>query len=323
MDNKDLPEKELLGLYKGLNIVAYLIFVTVLSIGSFNVMNDSSVATISNKYPTLLTPGSPAFGIWIVIMVGLGGFMIYQFFTKSDILKRIHFTLAIALLLSAGWVPSFIYERHVLTIFLAGGSLGLLIWARISSLYGVPTVYLMRAITYRTLFCCKFDCDKGSVERVNDNNPTAMERYDEWNQSIMERGHASEADEKEARYGGFHDIMQFLFIETPLAIYTAWSLVAFVLTILVSAQFYGGSTFDEYWAIIVIIALGLVSMVELVTLSNVMYTATINWALIWIAIEHMAVDRIYQSTITVIVATGALWTLILLLRVAHYFRREA
>lgn len=68
--------------YRWLNLLFYL-GVIVVNILSFTLpLGGNSTKAISDMYHTLLTPAGYAFAIWTVIYAGLGGFILYQFFSS-------------------------------------------------------------------------------------------------------------------------------------------------------------------------------------------------------------------------------------------------
>lgn len=68
------------------NMVALLITVLINYLSNTGIFNDTSIASISDRYKNLLTPAGYAFSIWGLIYVGLFAFVIYQawLFAKPD-----------------------------------------------------------------------------------------------------------------------------------------------------------------------------------------------------------------------------------------------
>jgi hypothetical protein len=66
------------------NGVALLVTIAINFLSNTGVFAQETTASISAKYPTLFTPAGYAFTIWIVIYLGLLGFVIYQGRTLTD-----------------------------------------------------------------------------------------------------------------------------------------------------------------------------------------------------------------------------------------------
>lgn len=60
------------------NGVALLVTIAINFLSNTGVFGHETTASVSAMYPVLFTPAGYAFGIWIVIYLGLAGFVIYQ-----------------------------------------------------------------------------------------------------------------------------------------------------------------------------------------------------------------------------------------------------
>ena len=61
------------------NAIALIVTIVINYLSNTGVFDGNTMATVSAKYPTLFTPAGYAFTIWIVIYLGLLGFIFYQF----------------------------------------------------------------------------------------------------------------------------------------------------------------------------------------------------------------------------------------------------
>lgn len=68
------------------NIIALIITLIINYLSNTGVFNESTMASVSEKYENLFTPAGYAFSIWGLIYIGLIGFIIYQskVFYKSE-----------------------------------------------------------------------------------------------------------------------------------------------------------------------------------------------------------------------------------------------
>jgi len=64
--------------------LAYVAMVIVNSLANILPINGRTTGAVSNAYPNLFAPAGPAFSIWGLIYLLLGGYVVYQFVKKDQ-----------------------------------------------------------------------------------------------------------------------------------------------------------------------------------------------------------------------------------------------
>jgi len=94
-------------------------------------LNNRSTGAISDAYPNLFTPAGPAFSIWGLIYLLLGGYVIYQFAKKDqkteDLLNKINPLFIATSLANISWIFSWHYDFIALSVLIMATLLILLI----------------------------------------------------------------------------------------------------------------------------------------------------------------------------------------------------
>jgi len=108
------------------NIIALLITIAVNYLSTSGVINGKTVANISDKYHTLFTPASYAFGIWALIYLMLLGFVIYQGTSlfdeagEKDFVMQIGWWFVISCAANSVWIIVWINEWTGLSVLIIG-----------------------------------------------------------------------------------------------------------------------------------------------------------------------------------------------------------
>lgn len=106
------------------NAVAYFAMLIVSYLSNTGLINNNTMATVSEKYENLFTPAGYAFSIWGLIYLLLLGFVIYQgrgLFkkdVKDDFVLKIGWWFIISCVANSLWVFAFLYEELALSVFL-------------------------------------------------------------------------------------------------------------------------------------------------------------------------------------------------------------
>jgi hypothetical protein len=105
-----------------LNLVVFVATVIVNSIaGSTALIGGRDTATISNNYPTLITPAGYVFSIWGIIYILLGVFVVYQALPKqsnSNYHNKISWLFVISSLINIAWIFVWQFESLILSVVL-------------------------------------------------------------------------------------------------------------------------------------------------------------------------------------------------------------
>jgi hypothetical protein len=112
------------------NVVTYLVTVVVNGLAVSLPLNGLTTASISDRFPVLVTPANYVFSIWSIIYVLLAAFTLYQALPRnrsdSD-LRAIGYLPSVAGILNALWVLLWHYEVFALTVPVMLALLGTLI----------------------------------------------------------------------------------------------------------------------------------------------------------------------------------------------------
>ncbi|MEO7539504.1 MAG: TspO/MBR family protein [Pyrinomonadaceae bacterium] len=116
---------------------AVLVLIATLATIAFNFMaamggvNNVTPATISDKYPTVLTPAGYAFSIWSLIYLGMIAFSVYQLFPSNfERLRRLRTLYIVSCVLNCAWIYVWHYDQiamSMVVILLLLGSLFLIV----------------------------------------------------------------------------------------------------------------------------------------------------------------------------------------------------
>lgn len=111
--------------------ILYIAMVGVNFLANGLPINNRSTGTISDAYPNLFTPAGPAFSIWGLIYLLLGGYMCYQF-TKKDqktenLLQKINPLFIATSLANISWIFAWHYDFIGISVLIMATLLILLI----------------------------------------------------------------------------------------------------------------------------------------------------------------------------------------------------
>jgi hypothetical protein len=105
------------------NAIALIITIVINYLSNTGVFNGNTMATVSAKYLTLLTPAGYAFNIWIVIYLGLLGFVFYQFRSAvnpspSITVQQIGWWFVLSCAANCCWVLAWLYGWTGLSVLI-------------------------------------------------------------------------------------------------------------------------------------------------------------------------------------------------------------
>lgn len=109
-----------------LNIITFLVVVTVNALANILPINGLSTGEISDNFAALFTPAGYVFSIWGLIYLALGGFVTYQILpAQSDNpkIKRIGVWFIVSNIFNTGWIFAWHYEQFLLSFVLMLGIL--------------------------------------------------------------------------------------------------------------------------------------------------------------------------------------------------------
>ena len=110
---------------------AYVAMVVVNFLANGLPINNRSTGAISDAYPNLFAPAGPAFSIWGLIYILLGGYVLYQFLSKNQKLeatfKKINPLFIMTSLANISWIFAWHYDYIGLSVLIMGILLFLLI----------------------------------------------------------------------------------------------------------------------------------------------------------------------------------------------------
>lgn len=100
--------------------LAYIAMVVVNFLANRLPINNRSTGVISDAYPNLFAPAGPAFSIWGLIYLLLGGYVLYQFVKKDqkieNILQKINPLFIATSLANISWIFSWHYDYIGLSV---------------------------------------------------------------------------------------------------------------------------------------------------------------------------------------------------------------
>lgn len=110
---------------------AYVAMVVVNFLANGLPINNRSTGAISDAYPNLFAPAGPAFAIWGLIYLLLGGYVLYQFVNKNEkieeLLKKINPFFIATSLANISWIFAWHYDYIGLSVLIMATLLILLI----------------------------------------------------------------------------------------------------------------------------------------------------------------------------------------------------
>lgn len=284
------------------NLICYAGFLALLILGPLGLFDGVTTADVSNDYPTPLTPATYTFGIWFAIMATLGIFCIYQFWLDEDKLQRIWFFLGIALLSSGAWTVAWSYKIFWLTVVLALIPVVAMALVRVYDAYGYPLRKFMQPRVAWAFFCCGFTCI-----------------WDDEDDTCPPKRKGGRVYEERT---GATVLCELFFVELPLAMYTAWSVIASALTIFVAAEA-DANTVSQATGVLIAIFIAALAVLDLMLASNIFYGATTVWAAIGIYVEQRAAYAVPVAAMIIVIALGALVVFVAILRFVYYIMRDS
>jgi hypothetical protein len=103
------------------NGAALVITIVVNYLSNTGLFNGNTMATMSARYPTLFTPAGYAFSIWIVIYLGLFGFIYYQSRPTQEaqtVVRQIGWWFVLSCLANCAWVLAWLYDETGLSVLI-------------------------------------------------------------------------------------------------------------------------------------------------------------------------------------------------------------
>lgn len=111
--------------------VAYIAMVVVNFLANSLPINNRSTGVISEAYPNLFAPAGPAFSIWGLIYILIGGYVLYQFIKKDqkteDLIQKINPFFIVTSLANISWIFAWHYDFIGLSVLIMVTLLVLLI----------------------------------------------------------------------------------------------------------------------------------------------------------------------------------------------------
>lgn len=111
--------------------LAYVAMVLMNFLANALPINNRSTGAISDAYPNLFAPAGPAFSIWGLIYILLGGYLIYQFLNKNQkieaIINRINPLFIMTSLANILWILAWHYDYIGISVLIMATLLILLI----------------------------------------------------------------------------------------------------------------------------------------------------------------------------------------------------
>ena len=134
--------------------VTYLAMVAVNFMANGLPINNRSTGEISDAYPNLFAPAGPAFSIWGLIYLLLGGYVLYQFAKKDskteELIGKINPLFILTSLANISWIFAWHYDYIDLSVVIMAALLILLI--RIADLIRVADFSPWEKLFVRTPF---------------------------------------------------------------------------------------------------------------------------------------------------------------------------
>ncbi len=111
--------------------IVYVAMVAVNFLANGLPINNRSTGDISDAYPNLFAPAGPAFAIWGLIYLLLGGYVLYQFVRKDkkteELFQKINPLFIATSLANISWIFAWHYDYIGLSVFIMATLLILLI----------------------------------------------------------------------------------------------------------------------------------------------------------------------------------------------------
>src|ERR1700722_2027037 len=106
------------------NGAALIVTIIINYLSNTGVFNGNTMATMSARYPTLFTPAGYAFSIWIVIYLGLLGFVFYQGRAlrrnpeAEAVVGQIGGWFVLSCIANCAWVLAWLYDQTGLSVLI-------------------------------------------------------------------------------------------------------------------------------------------------------------------------------------------------------------
>jgi hypothetical protein len=154
LHNKNM-KKTYLKIFAG---VAYVAMVAVNFLANGLPINNRSTGDISDAYPNIFAPAGPAFSIWGLIYLLLGGYVLYQFVKKDqkkeELLQKINPLFIATSLANISWIFAWHYDYIGLSVIIMATLLFLLI--KIADILRVEQFTALEKISIRAPFSVYF-----------------------------------------------------------------------------------------------------------------------------------------------------------------------
>ena len=106
------------------NGAALIVTIVINYLSNTGVFNGNTMATMSARYPSLFTPAGYAFSIWIVIYLGLLGFIFYQGRAlrgnaeADTVVGQIGWWFVLSCVANCAWVLAWLYDQTGLSVLI-------------------------------------------------------------------------------------------------------------------------------------------------------------------------------------------------------------
>jgi len=337
------------------NAVVIAIFTLQIILGGVPIYNNTTVGDVSAAYPTPITPAPYAFFVWFVIVAGVIGLAVYQFFTYSYTVYKFNLLLALSLLLSGFWMLAFNYEQMFAAFILALVPVILLTIGRVRAGYGLRWNKAWTKDNFKIFCCCRCvpdkydmlvedDSDRNDSDSNVQNPPTrtlssntarvATPSNSQLNlsatnpmsppvsasTSVDMGATTAQTTTTTKNRGMMYDILDYLFIENVIETYRAWSVVALALTSIILFDDALNTTISETWAVITLLIVSVLTLTEMICYSNVMFPFTVVWALVGILVALPEGSVITTWVLIILALALPPWVIVIGLRLSHYYR---
>ncbi|MDD5923525.1 MAG: tryptophan-rich sensory protein [Clostridia bacterium] len=118
-------KKENTRLLSIVNLIAYLLTITINILAQFGIIGGRTTSEISKMYPTLFTPAGITFAIWGLIYSALGIYSVLQLFKTSDrVVRKVGWPFLVSCLLNIAWTFAWQNDCILLSLIIL-----LMLWA--------------------------------------------------------------------------------------------------------------------------------------------------------------------------------------------------
>ncbi len=112
--------------FRLLNLFAFIPLIVGNALAGTGALSGESIGVIANRWQTLLLPANWTFGIWSLIYLGLGAFVVYQALpgeSPRNVAGRLGPLWLVTVVLNLAWIGAFSFSRFGLALAVMGGLL--------------------------------------------------------------------------------------------------------------------------------------------------------------------------------------------------------